>query len=132
MAKRLSTYRLAGACSVLAFVTAFSVPVSAQDTTKAVAAGMDPALYLAAVAEAKTIAGDAKLDPTLEYVGGNSGSEGAILEALYQAFTDATGTVINYSGTGASTVTAATVQSRVPMSRPPPATPPDCASEANT
>lgn len=114
-----STFRFAGAVSVLALAAAFALPATAQDTAKAEAVGMDPALYLAAVEAAKTIAGDAKLDPTLEYVGGNSGSEGAILEALYQAFTDGTGTVINYSGTGASTVTAAALQSRVQAGNPP-------------
>jgi len=119
MSMRTSTLKLAGAISIVALANALGLPAMAQDTAKAEAAGMNPALYKAAVAEAKSIAGDAKLDPTIEYVGGNSGAEGAILEALYQAFTDATGTVINYSGTGASTVTAATVQSRVQAGNPP-------------
>jgi alpha-glucoside transport system substrate-binding protein len=107
-----------GAVSVLAITAAMSGPVHA-DTAKAEAAGLDLKLYAAAVDAAKAIAGGAKLDPSIEYVGGNSGAEGAILEAVYQAFTDATGTVVQYSGTGASTVTAATVQSRVQAGNPP-------------
>ncbi|SFZ85930.1 alpha-glucoside transport system substrate-binding protein [Devosia enhydra] len=80
---------------------------------------LDPALYEKAVAKVKEIVGDAKLDPTLEYIGGNSGSEGAIKQSLHQAFTDATGTVVNYTGTGSSAATAAAVQARLQAGNPP-------------
>ena len=76
-------------------------------------------LYAAAVANAKAIAGGQQLAPALEYVGGNTGAEGEAFQAVYQAFTDATGTVINYGGTGSSTGTNATIQSRVQAGNPP-------------
>lgn len=86
---------------------------------RAQASGLDLDLYATAVANAKAIAGGQQLAPALEYVGGNTGAEGEAFQAVYQAFTDATGTVINYGGTGSSTSTNATIQSRVQAGNPP-------------
>ena len=69
---------------------------------RAEASGLDLDLYAAAVANAREIVGDEQLAPTLEYVGGNTGAEGEAFQAVYQAFTDATGTAIDYGGTGSS------------------------------
>jgi alpha-glucoside transport system substrate-binding protein len=86
---------------------------------RAEASGLDLDLYAAAVANAREIAGDEQLAPTLEYVGGNTGAEGEAFQAVYQAFTDATGTAIDYGGTGSSVSTNVTIQSRVQAGNPP-------------
>lgn len=73
---------------------AASQPGAASST-----AGLDKTLYAKAVAEAKKDAGGKQLGGSIEYIGPNGGAEGAILEAEYKAFTDATGTKIAYTGT---------------------------------
>lgn len=60
---------------------------------------LDPDLYKLAVAKAADIAGDDALDDSIEFIGLNGGAEGDVLQAVYSAFTEATGTVVNYTGT---------------------------------
>lgn len=87
-----------------------------QPGATAQAVGLDSSLYKKAVDEAKKIAGDKKLGGSIEYIGPNGGNEGAILQAVYQAFTDATGTKVNYTGTQD---TNNIVQSRSQAGNPP-------------
>lgn len=103
-------------------VTALGLAACASDEQASQPAGadagaveLDPDLYAAAVAKAKEIAGG-DLGGSLEYIGPNGGGEGAILQAVYKAFTDATGTAFNYTGTQD---TNNIVQSRVRAGNPP-------------
>jgi alpha-glucoside transport system substrate-binding protein len=59
----------------------------------------DATLYETAVAKAKELAGDEKLDASLEFIGVNGGAEGEVLQSVYKAFTEATGTKVDYTGT---------------------------------
>lgn len=72
--------------------------------------------YKAAVAEAKSLAKGQKLAPSLSMIGVNSGVEGQTLQQLYKAFTEGSGTKVNYTG---SADTANIVQSRVQAGNPP-------------
>lgn len=92
---------------------------SSSGEAQAVAAGMDATLYKAAVAEARSIAGDEKLAATLDYVGGQSGGEAQTLETAYMAFTDGTGTKINYAQSGSSVATTAAIRARIAAGNPP-------------
>ncbi|WP_082581144.1 ABC transporter substrate-binding protein [Leifsonia sp. Root227] len=76
----------------------------------------DKKLVDAAVAKAKSIVGDKKLSGSLSVMGDNSGSEGALLQAFYKPFTDATGVKVNYTGSGDN---LNVVQSRVAAGNPP-------------
>jgi alpha-glucoside transport system substrate-binding protein len=80
---------------------------------------LDAGLYANAVAEAKTAAGGASLGGSIDYIGGNTGDEGGLLQAVFQAFTDATGTAINYTGTGSGAAVNTAVQARVQGNNPP-------------
>jgi alpha-glucoside transport system substrate-binding protein len=73
-------------------------------------------LTAAAEAEAKTIAGNQKLSGSISIMGDNSGSEAALLQALYKPFTEATGVQVNYTG---SANNLDVVQSRVAAGNPP-------------
>ena len=72
--------------------------------------------YQAAVNEAKQIASGKKLASSLTMIGSNSGAEGQTLQKVYQAFTDATGVKINYTG---SQDILTLVKSRVDAGSPP-------------
>jgi alpha-glucoside transport system substrate-binding protein len=80
------------------------------------AATLDADLHAKAVEAAKSIAGGKELGGSIEYIGPNGGAEGAILQAVYDAFTEATGTAVNYTG---SQDTNNIVQSRVKAGNPP-------------
>jgi alpha-glucoside transport system substrate-binding protein len=73
-------------------------------------------LVAAAEAKAKSIVGDKKLSGSISIMGDNSGSEGALLQAFYKPFTDATGVTVNYTGSGDN---LNVVQSRVAAGNPP-------------
>lgn len=75
-----------------------------------------PKLVAAAKAEAKRIMGNQKLSGSLSIMGDNTGSEGALLQAFYQPFTEATGVKVNYTGSGNN---LEVVQSRVAAGNPP-------------
>lgn len=89
---------------------------AAAQSKGAVPPRLDPALYAKAVAAAKQIAGGQKLDKSLEMIGVNGGAEGDVLKGVYKAFTDATGTTVNYTG---SQDENNIVQSRVAAGNPP-------------
>jgi len=72
--------------------------------------------YKAAVAEAKSLAKGKKLESSISMIGVNSGAEGQTLEQLYKAFTEGTGTAVNYTGTPDSNDI---VQSRLQAGNPP-------------
>ena len=76
----------------------------------------DATLYKQAVAKAKELAGDQELDSSLEFIGVNGGAEGEVLQSVYKAFTEATGTAVDYTGT---TDLYSIVQSRVQAGNPP-------------
>ena len=57
-----------------------------------------------------------KLGGSIEYIGPNGGAEGAILQSVYKAFTDATGTDVKYTG---SQDDNNIIQSRVQAGNPP-------------
>src|SRR4051794_13206802 len=82
----------------------------------AVPSRLDSALYQKAVAAAKQITGTDKLDKSIEMIGVNGGAEGDVLKGVYKAFTDPTGTKINYTGTQDEN---SIVQSRVAAGNPP-------------
>jgi alpha-glucoside transport system substrate-binding protein len=92
---------------------------SASGVTAAKTAGLSVSLYKKAVAEAKSAAGGKKLGGTLDYIGGQSGSQAQTLQAAYRAFTDATGTKITYTQSGSSVSTTAAIQSRIAAGNPP-------------
>jgi alpha-glucoside transport system substrate-binding protein len=73
-------------------------------------------LVAAAVAEAKSIMGNQKLSGSLSITGDNTGSEAALLQALYQPFTTATGVKVNYTGAGNN---LEILQSRIAAGNPP-------------
>jgi alpha-glucoside transport system substrate-binding protein len=80
------------------------------------AMAQDDPLYAAAVAEAARIAEGQSLSGYVEVVGQNSGAEGETLQAVYAAFTEATGIEVRYTGTPD---TIAIIQSRVQAGNPP-------------
>lgn len=77
---------------------------------------LDPDLHAAAVKAASALAGGERWGGTIEYIGPNGGAEGAIMQKVYSAFTEATGTEINYTGSQDSNNI---VQSRVQAGNPP-------------
>lgn len=77
---------------------------------------LDADLHAKAVEAASKIAGGKELGGSIEYIGPNGGAEGAILQAVYSAFTEATGTKVNYTG---SQDTNNIVQSRMKAGNPP-------------
>ena len=91
-------------------------PASQQAGATSAGVSLNQGLYAKAVAEAKKIAGDKQLGGSIEYIGPNGGNEGAILQAVYKAFTEATGTKVNYTGTQD---TNNIVQSRSQAGNPP-------------
>jgi alpha-glucoside transport system substrate-binding protein len=76
----------------------------------------DADLYDAAVQKAKDLAGGEQLGGSIEYIGPNGGAEGEVLQSVYKAFTEATGTKVNYTGTQDLN---SIVQSRVTAGNPP-------------
>ncbi len=92
-------------CAVLALPLAIGLALTgcvASDTQAGATNGSertDASLYEKAVAKAKDISGGAKLASSLEYVGPNGGAEGDVLQSVYKAFTEATGTQVKYTGT---------------------------------
>lgn len=72
--------------------------------------------YKAAVAEAKSLAKTQKLASSISMIGVNSGVEGQTLQQVYKAFTEGTGTKVDYTG---SADTNNIVQSRVQAGNPP-------------
>jgi len=60
---------------------------------------LDPALITAAEAKAKSLAEGKNLSGSIEIIGQNGGYEGAITEATFKPFADATGVKINYTPT---------------------------------
>lgn len=60
---------------------------------------LDPTLIAAAEAKAKALAEGQNLSGSLEIIGQNGGYEGAIAEATFKPFADATGVKINYTST---------------------------------
>ena len=89
---------------------------AADTQAGSVPARLDPALYQKAIDEAKSIAGDQQLGGSIEFIGVNGGAEGDVLKGVYKAFTDATGTTVNYTG---SQDIISIVQSRVQAGNPP-------------
>jgi len=89
---------------------------AADTQAGSVPARLDPALYQKAIDEAKSIAGDQQLGGSIEFIGVNGGAEGDVLKGVYKAFTDATGTAVNYTG---SQDIISIVQSRVQAGNPP-------------
>ncbi|WGW12822.1 hypothetical protein LWF01_03340 [Saxibacter everestensis] len=77
---------------------------------------LDAKLVDAAQAKAKEIMGDEQLDGSISIIGDNSGTEGALIEAFYKPFTEATGVKINYTGSADS---LSLIQSRVASGSPP-------------
>lgn len=73
-------------------------------------------LVTAAQNEAKKIAGSEHLSGSISVIGDNTGSEGALIQAFYKPFADATGVKINYTG---SQDPESLVQSRVTAGNPP-------------
>ena len=111
----------AGALALTGCATAeqSGATASASGIAAAKAAGLSTSLYKAAVTEAKSAAGGKKLGGTLDYIGGQSGSQAQTLQAAYRAFTDATGTKITYTQSGSSVSTTAAIQSRITAGNPP-------------
>lgn len=72
--------------------------------------------YKAAVAEAKSLAKGQKLESSISMLGANSGAEGQTLQQVYKAFTEGTGTAVNYTG---SPDVNDIVQSRLQAGNPP-------------
>jgi alpha-glucoside transport system substrate-binding protein len=77
---------------------------------------LDSALIDAATEKAAAIADGADLSGSLELIGPNGGNEGAILEAMYAPFEEATGVDVKYTGTQDY---ISVVQSRVQADNPP-------------
>ncbi|MCJ1675513.1 ABC transporter substrate-binding protein [Rathayibacter sp. VKM Ac-2929] len=77
---------------------------------------LDSDLVASAGAKAAEIAEPAELDGTIELIGPNGGNEGAILEAVYAPFEEATGVDVKYTGTQDY---ISVVQSRVQADNPP-------------
>jgi alpha-glucoside transport system substrate-binding protein len=116
-----SRRRLGAAAITLPLLVGLGLAGCASDEQAGAGAGAggsdrtDASLYEKAVAKAKDIAGDAKLDSSLEYIGPNGGAEGEVLQSVYKAFTEATGTKVKYTGTQDTSI----VQSRVQAGNPP-------------
>ena len=89
---------------------------SGQTAAAPASAAGSQAVYAKAVAKAKEIAGGKTLGGSIEYIGPNGGAEGEILQSVYKAFTDATGTAVKYTG---SQDENSIVQSRVQAGNPP-------------
>lgn len=87
-----------------------------QEQAVAGAGAGDEDFYAAAVAEAERLAEGQDLDASVSMIGVNSGVEGSTLEKVYAAFTEGTGTKINYTG---SADTNNIVQARVQAGNPP-------------
>lgn len=90
---------------------ASAVPGGAAPSTE-----LDPDLHAAAVDAASALAGGKEWGGSIEYIGPNGGAEGAIMQKVYSAFTEATGTEVNYTGSQDSNNI---VQSRVQAGNPP-------------
>jgi alpha-glucoside transport system substrate-binding protein len=122
--QRAGRYRKGAAVVGLSTAVVMSLTACASDQQSgaasqskgAVPARLDAALYQKAVDAAKQLAGGQKLDPSIEMIGVNGGAEGDVLKGLYKAFTDATGTKVNYTGTQDENNI---VQSRVSAGNPP-------------
>ena len=109
-------------------VSALSLAACATDEQSGAAVGaasgatsnqhgrLDDALYAKAVAAAKELRGSQTLDKKIEFIGVNGGAEGDVLKGVYQAFTEGTGTTVNYT---ASQDITSIVQSRVAAGNPP-------------
>lgn len=80
------------------------------------AVDLDQDLQAAAVEAASSLAGGRRFGGSIEYVGPNGGAEGAIMQKVYSAFTEATDTEITYTGSQDSNNI---VQSRVQAGNPP-------------
>lgn len=116
--KRSARTPLTLAALPLAAVLALTGCASAEQAgaTSTAADRTDDTAYEAAVAKAKEVAGDGDMAATLEYIGPNGGAEGEVLQSVYKAFTEATGTKVNYTGTQDLN---SIVQSRVQAGNPP-------------
>ncbi|WP_364403035.1 ABC transporter substrate-binding protein [Pseudarthrobacter sp. LMD1-1-1.1] len=92
------TISTAAALSLTACASDEEAGKTASGATGKTLGRFDTALYEKAVQAAKTISGGEKLDKSIEYLGVNGGAEGDVLKGVYKAFTDATGTAVNYTG----------------------------------
>src|SRR3954466_4150915 len=100
----------------LAFALALAGCASDEQAGAGSTERTDASLYKDAVAKAKEIAGNKQLGGSIEYIGPNGGAEGEVLQSVYKAFTEATGTKVNYTGTQDIN---SIVQSRVQAGNPP-------------
>lgn len=113
--------RCARAASLIVLPLAFALALAGCASDEQAGAGSstqrtDASLYKDAVAKAKDIAGNKQLGGSIEYIGPNGGAEGEVLQSVYKAFTEATGTKVNYTGTQDIN---SIVQSRVQAGNPP-------------
>ncbi len=113
--------RRARAASLIVLPLAFALALAGCASDEQAGAGSstqrtDASLYKDAVAKAKDIAGNKQLGGSIEYIGPNGGAEGEVLQSVYKAFTEATGTKVNYTGTQDIN---SIVQSRVQAGNPP-------------
>ncbi|MGR6520351.1 ABC transporter substrate-binding protein (plasmid) [Rhodococcus erythropolis] len=80
------------------------------------AVSVDEALAQAASEKAAELTAGIDLDPAIELLGMNSGTEGAVLQRMYKSFTDGTGVAVNYTGTSdAPSIAEARLQSGNPV-----------------
>lgn len=122
MSQSIRTVRSLSAVTALVLVGALGLAGCASDEQAAGTGGggggvtFDKKLVAAAVAKAKAIEGSQKLSGSISIMGDNSGSEGALLQAFYKPFADATGVKVNYTGSGDN---LNVVQSRIAAGSPP-------------
>jgi alpha-glucoside transport system substrate-binding protein len=93
------------AIAVLPFLVAVSLSGCASQQQAAGAGGgikLNPQFLKAAKTEATRIVNGKKLGGSISVIGDNTGSEGALIEAFYKPFEEATGVTINYTGSSDS------------------------------
>lgn len=107
---RRRTLTIAGLALGAILLSSCATPEQASQGPGADEVELDADLRATAVEAATAIADGQELSGSIEYIGPNGGREGAILQAVYAAFTEATGVTVNYTG---SQDTNNIVQSRV-------------------
>lgn len=96
----------------LGFLLPFGMGVAAAQAQQV---NLDPALIATATAKAKEITKGLNLSGSIEVIGENGGYEGAITEATFKPFEDATGVKVKYT----STQDASVILARVRAGNPP-------------
>lgn len=114
--RRVLTVTAVAAVAAIALSGCASAEQAGKGSAGSGSVTLDSSLVNKAEAAAKRIAGNQKLSGSIEYIGPNGGREGAILQALYEPFTKATGVTVKYTGTQD---TNNIVQSRVQAGKAP-------------